>query len=243
MVRNICLEEISSYPKLLDSLNKKSLNKESTLYLYQNEVYKILDANLRSTRERIILESLKQNLIEVVKINDLLYDNGYFVGYTMPLLKDLTIKELFGQLSFPKKCKIIYDMSKFFLDLYSKGFVYIDFHCSNIVLQKSNILFLDRDGMILKKDLREGNMIWIINFFWSVVISLLYDEDYSLSINALATLELLGLKSPKYDFSFFEEENIMNILKILESKKDLYSQESKDSIRRILKPSIESRFT
>ena len=45
-------------------------------------------------------------------------------------------------------------------------------------------------------------MYWIINFFWSIVISLLYDEDYSLNGKALDTLEILGLKDISYDLSF-----------------------------------------
>ncbi|MCI9281032.1 MAG: hypothetical protein HFI49_02065 [Bacilli bacterium] len=58
-------------------------------------------------------------------------------------------------------------------------------------------------------------MYWIINFFWSIVISLLYDEDYSLNGKALDTLEILGLKDISYDLSFFEEKNILRVLMIL----------------------------
>ena len=171
----------------------------------------------------------------MIRVNDLLYDEGCFIGYTMPLLDDLTIKELFGKLSLKEKCEIILMMSRIFLDLYYKGFVYMDFHCSNIMVQKRGLLFLDRDGMILKSDLNEGNMYWIINFFWSIVISLLYDEDYSLNGKALDTLEILGLKDISYDFSFFEEKNILRVLMILESKKDLFYQESKRQVRSLLK--------
>ena len=206
MRKNISLEVISSYPKLLQSFNKQTLNGESSLYLYQNEVYKILNVALREQRENLIIESLKHKLNGMVAVNDLLYDDGCFVGYTMPLLDDLTIKELFGKLSLKEKCEIIFMMSRIFLDLYYKGFVYMDFHCSNIMVQKRRLLFLDRDGMILKNDLNQGNMYWIINFFWSIVISLLYDEDYSLNGKALDTLEILGLKDICYDLSFFEEK-------------------------------------
>lgn len=235
MVKNINLEVIGSYPKLLDSLHKESINSESKLYVYQNEVYKILDENLRKTREKIILESLKQKLVGIVGLNNLLYAEDSFVGYTMPLLNDLTIKELLGQLSLSEKCKIIFNMSQIFLGLYDKGFIYMDFHCSNIMVQKNGLLFLDRDGMILKKDLNVGNMYWIINFFWCIVISLLYEEDYSLNSDALRTLEILEINGLKYDLSFFEERNIGKILRILESKKDLFYQETKGMIRRILK--------
>ena len=235
MRKNISLEVISSYPKLLQSFNKQTLNGESSLYLYQNEVYKILNVALREQRENLIIESLKHKLNGVVTINDLLYDDGCFVGYTMPLLNDLTIKELFGKLLLKEKCEIIFMMSRIFLDLYYEGFVYLDFHCSNIMVQKRGLLFLDRDGMVLKSDLNEENMYWIINFFWSIVISLLYDEDYSLNGKALDTLEILELKDISYDLSFFEEKNILRVLIILESKKDLFYQESKMQVRSLLK--------
>lgn len=234
MRRNVNLESIRQYPKLLDQLNRSNLNSKSELYLLGNVVYKIFDENVREDSEIIVLESAKYPLGGLVPMIDSLYEQSSFLGYTMPLIQEPILKSLIGKLSFQRKFWILKRISSIFGNLYSNGFLYQDLDISNIVVGKSGILFLDREGMISLNDLQDGRISFVINSFFDILLSLLYDEDFSLNPKGIDTTGILGIKDMFYDIRFFELNNIFTMLDSLEKKGKEFYNESKGMVRSLI---------
>lgn len=234
MRRNVSLESIIHYPRLLDVLNRNNLNHDSELYLIDDIVYKILNKRDKEYSEKVVLESSKCFLRDLVPTIDFLYDQSAFIGYTMPLIQDLTLNDLIGRILFERKFWILRKISSIFWNLYSNGFLYQDFDMSNIVVGKSGVLFLDRDGMISLKDLQNSRISFVINSFFDILLSLLYDEDYSLNSKGIDTVGVLGIKNMFYDIRFFELSHIFTMLDSLEKKGETFYNESKGMVRSLI---------
>lgn len=231
MKKIVNLNEIEAYPKL----EHDSINTESTLYIFNNQVFKVLKDCLRPNRKKIILESLKHNLRGIVSVNDILYDLGnQFFGYSMPIIVGSPLYKVLEKLTFEEKLAILDRLDEIFLNLFNSGFVYMDFHLSNIILSNGKPILLDRDGMYLKRNLADGNMYWIINYFWSIVISLLYEYDFSLNNESLDSLSLILQDKVYLDERFFERSNIRSMLVRLESQGESFYQKSKPAVLELL---------
>lgn len=227
MKKIVDISEIETYPKL----RHDSINRESIIYVFNNEIFKILKESLRYNREKIIIESLNHNLSGIVSVNDTLYDiNNHFFGYSMPIIVGSPLYSVLEKLTFEEKLAILDRLDEIFLNLFNSGFVYIDFHLGNIILSDGKPILLDRDGMIFKEDIAYGNIYWIINFFWSVVISLLYEYDLSLNSKSLDSLPLILQDKVYFDERFFERDTFRRMLGNLESKGEKFYQASKSDV-------------
>lgn len=233
-MRIINLEDLKNKDKLLNKLNINSVNNESELYLVGNEVYKIIDESIRETREKLVRESLKYGLKGIVDIKDFLGDsNNNFLGYVMPIVNGNPLFMMFNKLSFKRKLEIINKLDQIFLDLYDKGFIYIDFHTSNVMINKNVITLLDRDGMLLKDDLSYGFIFWIVNFLWATIISVLYDYDFPREVRTIEAMKFMGLDT-FMDERFFLRDNFLRMLAFLENKGAQYFKDSRNDVRKLV---------
>ena len=227
MKKIVDISVIEAYPKL----RHDSINRESIIYVFNNEIFKILKESLRYIREKIIIESLNYNLSGIVSINDTLYDmNNQFFGYSMPKIAGSPLYSVLEKLTFEEKLAILDRLDEIYLNLFNSGFAYMDFHLGNIILSDGKPILLDRDGMIFKEDIAYGDMYWIINSFWSIVISLLYGYDLSLNSKSLDSLPLILQDKVYFDERFFERATFRRMLENLESKGERFYQASRSDV-------------
>jgi len=116
MKKIVDISVIEAYPKL----RHDSINRESIIYVFNNEIFKILKESLRYIREKIIIESLNYNLSGIVSINDTLYDmNNKFFGYSMPKIAGSPLYSVLEKLTFEEKLAILDRLDEIYLNLFN----------------------------------------------------------------------------------------------------------------------------
>lgn len=238
MKKVIDIKTIEKCPKLLEIFFSDSFNYESDLYFDGSIVYKILKDFLRSCREKVIFESSQYQWEYLVPLFDMLYgENGTFYGYSMPLLTNPTLKQRLGKIPFQSKLVLINHLKNAFLELYQEGFIYVDWHTSNILINPNFFpTLLDRDSIMLKSQILYGHNHWIVAQFWEVLTSILFDADFSCNKLALQLAKLMGLQDLECNFSFFDSLYFQKLLGTFESLgEDFFKKHRGEALALVLK--------
>lgn len=131
-----------------------SNHSESSLYIKEKTVYKILRSYLRNERKFLIPDIQAMHLDGAIPFDKLIYDGlGFFLGYTMPYLdgyKEISSKDLV--LTDIEKIKIIERIEQIYRGFLKRGICYVDLHGKNIMTDKQDAVFIDMDSVMYTKN-------------------------------------------------------------------------------------------
>ena len=186
------IDEIKKNGILLeDYLGKRLDNKESKLYVYNENLTKILNMCLRYNRTQII-EWFHSNKKEFpIALNDTLYEFGNLFGYSMKLYKNSnTLYDfLSSDVDLHERKMVALRLVKLYEKLLKNKIYFYDWHSKNFLLE-DDIVFLDFDSCEVSRFLSTDKLYrrYLMELCLSILTGI--DLDFDLNTSKFEAIKL-----------------------------------------------------